>query len=415
MGWTDDEIDDFFREASRHQKVAYNDAYWKEMEAMLNAEKPGKKRGFWWFFGAMAVALIAVTGYYLATRQESLVQKNAVALSQQPDQHPVANGSGMSEDFQQQEGPTDVRETGIRETTAISSSYRKGAVPSRTAVGDNTERRAVADDHNIRHSVVGAAYTDTGRSQVMSLPEEGSQDIGALPVIRNYGAHAQPEDKKEMLSISRTSDPVAQRRIGFYAGVDAGAGTSYITSSKDLLTQWGVKIGLDYTFFNQVRIGAGIGFRQQIAKNLDIERSRSYYSLGLINVSQSINYDRLQFIDLNLHTHYVFGKISLGVELTPSYLISARANLRQTQEVNGKAMYDEYQPKLQEEQGFVRTENLNPFGLDAGISFQYEFSRKMILELGVNARMNKMLRSKDFVGEHNKLPIRLELGIIKRF
>lgn len=413
MGWTDDEIDDFFREASSHQKVVYNDDYWKEMEAMLNAEKPAKKRGFWWFFGAMAVALIAVTGYYLATRQQSLLQNNTMRLMHQPDQHP---GSGMPEDFQRQKRNADTPGTGIGETQSMSPvPYPEEIVPSRTVADGGTERRAVAANRNTRHSVAGAAYTDTGRSQMINLPQEESLSIVGLPVIRNYEAFAQPYDEKELLRTARTSDPVAQRRIGFYAGVDAGAGTSYIRSSKDLLTQWGVKIGVDYTFFNQVRIGAGIGFRQQIAKNLDVERSRSYYSLGLIHVSQSINYDRLQFIDLNLHTHYVFGKISLGVELTPSYLVSARANLRQVQEINGKAMSDEYQPKLQEEQGFVRTENLNPFGLDAGISFQYEFRRKMILELGMNARMNKMLRSKDFSGEHNKLPVRLELGIIKRF
>lgn len=413
MGWTDDEIDGFFREASNHQKVSYNDAYWKEMEAMLNTEKPVKRRFFWWFFGVTAVVLMVGTGYYFMT-----VQQHSVQVSGSQEQQ---SGEALSSDRSElSEGALEYGEekvTGADETQQVLSDRAEIDREKLSLRSNNTrvnsDRQVAASDGTTAFVLENGQVEGYEHSE--NTTEKEGFDVNPLKLDREWGGLHLSDEENRSLKTFPTADPAASGRFGFYVGVDAGAGTSYIKSSKDLLVQWGAKMGVDYTFGNRIRVGGGVGFRQQIIKNLNLERNREYYSFGLISVNQSISYDRLQFIDLNLHAHYSFRKINLGVEVTPSYLISARAKMEQTQVVSGKIEYESPVSEMDVEQQFVRTDNLNPFGIDAGLSFQYEFKYKMILELGVNARLNNMLRSKHFVGEYNKLPVRLELGIIKRF
>lgn len=428
MGWTDDEIDDLFREASSHQKVGYNDAYWKEMETLLDAEKPAEKRLFWWLFGGVAVVLTIGTSYYFVAKQAIIPRTdtiNAKHIEGNQERNAALTETIYTEDtLEEQEKISDVstelnekqfvsgQQKLLLKDQAISVSAAHHQMTQPAGTGNNVLFENAGDDPDKNTISVHEIRKSAGDQEDAPEVDDSIADNQFKEEVED-GQFLQPADETASLLISRSDDPVAQRRTGFYIGADAGAGTSYISSSRDLLTQWGIKAGFDYTLSNQFRLGIGLGFRQQLAKNLLLERSREYYSLGLINVSQSINYDRLQFADLNIHAHYLFRKIAIGIELTPSYLISARANMNQTQIENGKTMKGDV--SMEQERQFVRTDNLNPFGIDAGISFQYGFKRQMYLELGINARLNKMLMSEDFIGKHTPLPFRLELGLIKRF
>ena len=431
MGWTDDEIDKLAKNASANQKVEYNNAYWKEMEALLDAEKPAKKRFGWWFFGAMTVLIIIGTGLYY--RMDKTIKKDTVLA------HDLTNVQ------------TNEQANPLLQPENDSFTEEQNQIVNQQSLSMNTKEIS-SEEHQIL-SVPSSAKTDLNslkRRDVSTFVHEKSDDsektvqndqlngkfelaafasdqniIPDFETERNFQEDKQEENEQQTetsqselleneVAKNMAEDPTLQKRIGFYVAAGAGAGASYIKTSNELMIQWRVNMGVDYTIANNFRFGAGAGFRQQLVNNLTVERSREYYSFGLIDVNQSINYDRLQFVDLNVHAHYLFRKMAVGIEITPSYLVSVRANMKQTQIEYDNSFVDEVMTTKLEKQ-FVKSDNFNSFGLDAGISFHYQFKYKMSIQAVASTRLNKILTNNDFRGEQNRFPVKLELGLIKRF
>lgn len=442
MGWTDEEIDEIAREASHHATPEFKQEYWSEMEALLNAEKSSKKGGFWWFFGASSLVLaLGVSIYFFTTSKAGVVKSDAEQMlsgklefetkttQEEKNTNNIENNEIVSEEKQKTSAPT-------LQNFSINPQLTKTSVEvdgNQLIEEVNQGRLKLADNNkglqnNDELNTVLIHFVDSGeqknnlqqqntREQSTDLDlknnQQSNRDSVTMTNESNYSETLSVADKSQNVEIQTFSEDVLlKRKYGFYIGLNAGAGASYLQNSKDLLIQWGGKIGYDYTFFDKLRLGVGLGFRQQIMKDLVLERNRTYYSLGLINVSQSIQYDRLHFVDLNIHAHYLFRKLAIGIQLTPSYLIGARANLTQIENELGKM---ESNGLTMEETLFVKTNNLNSFGFDAAISLQYQFKYKMLLDLSISSRLNQLLMNNGFVGNGNAFPLRLELGIIKRF
>lgn len=439
MGWTDEEIDNLYKKASNHQSVGYNDAYWKEMEAMLDAEKPAKKRFVWWFFGSVMVAIAAGLSYYfVATNGTASQTKTRIAQTGNLPVLPVA-ASGTEMDKLSSEKNEDVMVAAVSGKTEKSNevSEARNAQKMTPSAADKIQLSIPTENTTIKKAENVAIHANkTGATAQSHRNDRDVNEYIAINQEKQFITEANPEQNEEPVSENLTELPeekqettpsveneatravdvdelLLKKKIGFYVAADAGAGTSYLRQPNNLYVQWGVKAGIDYTIKDRFRLGGGLGFRQQMLNDLTVSWSREYYSLGLISVNQSVAYDRLQFVDLNLHAHYVFRKFAVGLDVSPSYLISARAKMNQTQEENGKAVDGSMTHTTEKE--YVRSDNFNAFGLDAGVSFQYQFKHQILLELGVGARVNKLLMNTNFDGERNKLPLRLELGFVKRF
>lgn len=430
MGWTDDEIDNLAKNASMHQKVEYSDTYWKEMEGLLDADKPVKKRFGWWFFGATISLLLIGIGFYygnqnIGSKKETILAHNVPYINKSEQTKSVLKRDNnffihnQEQIEMKQSNPTTTKEINVLEDKSFSSFYEESKLKPVKISSLNTRVLSEPnDEEQIEQKVGTKGQTELTAFAVKNIisdfePEksfradnqeinEKNPEISHVELTENNAVHNMVED------------PTSPKKLGFYVSAGAGAGTSYVKTSSELLIQWRVNMGIDYTISREFRFGAGVGFRQQIANNLTVERSREYYSFGLIDVNQSINYDRLQFVDLNIHAHYLLRKMAIGIEITPSYLVSVRANMKQTQTEYDNSFVDEVITKKLENQ-FVRSNNFNAFGLDAGISFQYQFKYKMSLQAVASTRLNKMLMNNDFRGQHNGFPVKLELGLIKRF
>lgn len=424
MGWTDDEIDDFFREASGSQKVDYNDAYWKKMESLLDSEKTVKRRFFWWFFSAVIVILMLGTGYHFFNQNETTTGKEIVFA--QTKEYDGSEKSILTEVHARGESITVLNENGVQKYSGKSDKKVKSDKISVIKPGEtyilNNEKKAVVyntdtpliDSPGDKRQDIVDIYEKKGVKEYLNehVSESDLLNTSDLSNVHEEENGKVTPETQSVLTYG-SEEPLLRKKTGYYVAAGAGAGTAYVQNTNDLLVQWRVRAGIEYTIADQFRLGAGLGFRQQITDNLEIERSREYYSLGLIYINQTISYDRLQFLDLNVHAHYLFRKLAVGFELTPSYLISSRASMSQTQEENGQLVDGDV--SVSPEKQFVRSDNFNLFGFDAGLSLQYEFKRKVYLELGAGARFNQLLKSSDFKGGYSKFPVRLELGVIKRF
>lgn len=437
MGWTDEEIDNLYKNASNQQSVGYSDAYWKEMEELLDAEKPARKRGFvWWYFGTALIVVAMGSSYYFVTTngtdqqiKTSVAQNNhlPVTISETEKNNPISDSQVNAETSTVSGGPVMVQSVmrPVRTTKkSANSASEKTQAPVRKEHNPGVKEEILAINATGVSSVKGnrdaselTVFNQEKPLLALESPEHNEKIISSEDLTNEKQEQEQEItpliEEVAVVNAVDVDELLLKKKIGFYVAADAGAGTSYLRQPTNLYIQWGVKAGVDYTIRNRFRLGGGLGFRQQMLNDLTVQWSREYYSLGLISVNQSVTYDQLQFVDLNIHAHYVFRKFAVGVDVSPSYLISARAKMDQTQEENGKPV-DGSMTHTTEKQ-YVRSDNFNAFGLDAGVSFQYQFKHQMLLELGVGARINKLLMNTNFNGEHNKLPLRLELGFVKRF
>lgn len=423
MSWTTDEIDHLAKTAASNQNVEYKDDYWKEMEALLDAEKPKKRRFGWWLFSGVFLlfTICFLVSVLFFPHRKSIDSKHPVSAVEV--QHvsylnaSVALESEIIEPVLQPSFGKGTNSQNTRTTIGMASTF-----PAQPAVDLSHKPTLVNDTAFTGDQMQLKQFTSMQKYSLMQQMERSSEqtDLNEKSDFESQNATEEvqqvnaTEEEQHHFSKQMVEDPMQQKHVGFYLAIGAGAGTPYIQKSGELTIQWNARMGIDYTFSNHFRIGVGIGYRQQMMNELIAQRNRTYYSFGLVDVRQSIFYDRLQQVEMSLHAHYLYRKFAVGIEVTPSYLVGVRAQMKQ--------MKTEYNAQLEQEvmtttvqKQFVRSDNFNAFGIDLGLTVHYEFAKNMQIEAGVSSRINKLLMTDEFVGKQTKFPLQIKLGLIKRF
>lgn len=455
MKWSDDEIDQVFKRVASEQKVEYKDAYWTEMQAMLDAEKPSKKPVGWWFFSGLMALLLVLGGFYYSsvntkTKGEGATQArldfvneenlstSLTSKEEQPLNFKSVDLDG-SNSFVKVDNPASLLvsspatlEIKRTQTASRNQDYSEGV----KGVKQNEDKSTQVLSENfvkINDAFNGVEVTHTtiqndGR---LNLPDyRSSHLVNEIEAIQNVAEtdengdfttlNMKKSDLEEMtyfqngLMVSNVEEPVlSDKRSGYYVGANFGAASPYLSQSKHLTTQWSVLMGYDYTFVKNVRLGIGVGFRQQMVQGMEIKNQRDYYSLGLVSYNQAIKYDRFNFIDVNVHFHYIFKQFSFGVFASPTFLIGSRATIDQNFKENGVSI--EVPNVHSIDKKFVESDNFYKAGFNASLSVQYEFKKKIALNLGVGSRFTPFVSTKLFQSPERKMPLNVELGLIKRF
>lgn len=414
MGWTEDDIESLYKSAANQKSVEFKDAYWDEMEVLLNENKSTKKRFIWWWTtSALMVLVVGLIAIYSFKKDNTIDSIETAELMQTNSNNEVKQSEVLftndkSESFDDSHS-FDKIENVTHNLTRTTNKVNDDFSASYIAKTSPTTQKTIDFQSELKNN--GLIEENIIVDEISIITDGVLADTNKLMFTESDNEKQQHQDSdKGMLK----DEPININKWSMYVGLDAGASTPYTRSSDELNVNWGVKTGFDYKIYKNIIVGGGIGFRQQLVNDLVVSKSRAYYSFGVINYSQTISYDRLQFFDVNLHTHYQWNKMKFGVEFTPSYLISARAKMSQFESQDGK-LSNMQETIVENQREYVQTNNLNAIGLDLGVSFQYEFKYKMSLEVGANTRLNKMLMSTDFVEVENRFPIKLEIGLIKRF
>lgn len=460
MKWTDDEIDQVFRRFASDQKVVYKDAYWSEMEAILDAGKSSKKRiGWWMFLGIILLFFGAFSFYFLGVNLKNdstkvmanEVDQTRLDLVNTENEIPVSKKETLSPlKFQLQvreyqaslfndEGVSALlnlssTEMALMNVRKVENFYlnaegywnlKQGKFGSSRYLYENLlNARTASNEEEINHVKeykVGSVIIPSVRSlNNVEVPIELQSELVTEEQLDEIDVKMKKSDLKQMhhsqegIMVSAVSEPLlVDKRSGYYVGVSFGAAGSYLAQSKELATQWSVLMGYDYTFVKNVRLGIGVGFRQQILNDMEIKKQRDYYSLGLVSFNQAIKYDRFNFIDVNVHLHYIYKKFNFGVNVSPTFLIATRATIDQQFKENGASIHVPEAPSI--EKKYVESDNFYKVGLNANLSVQYEFKRRFVLNLGVGSRFTPFINTNLFENAPRKMPLNLELGLIKRF
>lgn len=460
MKWTDDEIDQVFRRFASDQKVVYKDVYWSEMEAILDAGKSSKKRMGWWMFSGIVLLFFGLFSFYflgvnikndgtnvkvnegVQTRLDVVNTENAIPVSKKETLSPLKFQLQVREyqaSLFNDEGVSALltlssTEIALMNIHKVDNFYlnaegywnlKQGKFGSSQYLYENLLNTRMASNeveiNHVKEYKVGSIVIPPVRSMNTEKVSSDKQSellteeqIDEIDVKMKKSDLKQMHHSQEGIMVSTVSEPLlVDKRSGYYVGASFGAASSYLAQSKELATQWLIVMGYDYTFVKNVRLGIGVGFRQQIINDMEIKKQRDYYSLGLVSFNQAIKYDRFNFIDVNVHLHYIYKKFNFGVNVSPTFLIATRATIDQQFKENGASIHVPEAPSI--EKKFVESDNFYKVGLNANLSVQYEFKRRFVLNLGVGSRFTPFINSNLFNSEPRNMPLNLELGLIKRF
>jgi len=414
MALTDDQIDKLYKDAvSKQKQPKFEEQYWQEMEAILDQQKQKKRRASIWSVGVVCiVATTIISSCYFYVRSKII---NKQIHTAQKTEHLIERKTQTLKDIKKDNvavipsvntNPAN-KVTLTKEKTTNSLSNKLTIVASQNVQYTETIPKTFGQDY---FSATEVSINNSTKNALLTVNKLDKQKISSLPITPLH-----------IRANNQVNDPLFGGRFSPYSGISFAANNSYMANSKILNLQWGLKIGTNYAYNDRLRLGFGIGFRREKihsgadGSDLKIQNVQIHYALDQIRHEQIIAYDRMQFIDLNIHAHYLMGNVSVGVQLTPSYTLGARGYVIErgkTLSGGGKSMQDF---NREEKFPYVRTNNLKTLGLNVGISLQYEFKNKTIFEVGVHSRLNKMLNSNQFSGVHRSLPLRIEVGFIKHF
>ncbi len=450
MSWTDEEIDGLVKQAAGEVNVAYKEAYWTEMEAMLG-EPAKRRRGIiWWWFGGAATLLLGYLIVHLATmaNNETLTEQQYAQQSTQPEgstdrasvqetttapvKLPEQNIQEVNSSQQGQllesmdQGIRTVQQSDIQEVPKdqqipTPDKHRNGVYSEETAKRISLKER----EKNNFEKMDSGNPTGVVREIPGSLEQEPVS--GDVLATDNVPVHEQIQVDALMVhdwQVARSGfymaspDPMLPvfpgKRFGFYAAAYGGVGMSYVQAGKDnQLYQIGMDAGVEW-FRNRWAFSAGFGLREQFVNNLDISRREEYYSYGLVSVDQALHYDRIVFVDLPVSASYLFGKSTFSIQLTPTYTAGAR--LAYSSEVREQVGQDNsISSSSSEKHQFVSSPNFAAFGVNGGVSYGYALFERVFLEAKVSSRLAPALLSDDFTGTKRQVPLMVEVGLKKRF
>jgi len=400
MTWTDDEIEDLYKKALESQHIPYKEEYWTEMESLLDAQKKDKRKGFGWikYLSGLLLFILGI-GYYFFVPQKNM-----------PDTQQTTKKERIKTvHVQQKENKANKKEAKTKST--------------HTDISDKEIKKVLSDTiivHKVQNDIEHTAETIDSllmRGASSDMVEFSDQKTVFLPISSLYFKPIPLFSNLAELGLTseQVNDPQFRNNMTWYTGAFVGLGTSYLSHSDQQYTFWGLKMGGDYRYTDHFSIGMDLGFRRQQHTDLITQKEEIYYGLGEIRHSQKISYNRLQFIDLRLRTNYILGNMQIGIHLSPSYLLGVKAEQEQKQQISGKMVAESNSYFYDADRSYVRTNNLKSFGLDFGLSLRYDLPANTSLELGTTWRANKIIATKLFDDENRTFPLRVELGIIKRF
>jgi len=395
MAWTDDQIDELYRQAAQQHHPEFKEEYWKEMETLLDEQSHKKRIVPRWSIGVFFLSIASfATGYYFYTDQKE-------------QQHPAIKTPLVVS-----------QQTNIPQTTAIVT--QSIVVPSthisHSAPLLSNDETPLLLTPNISRKIADNTVIEVPITHPTTVSSASSFDVIQLEKIT---AQQLRLANSSTLINSQVNDPIFGGKVGFYAGAGLAINQSYQRNSPIFHTQWNIKIGADYAYTDRLRFGFGFGFRREKLQygagkgDLAISQTQVRYSLGEMRQTQSVAYSSLQFVDLNMHAHYLLGNFRFGILLSPSYMLGAKSHASRYQ--TGIEKDESNQHIRAEMPQYVRTKNLNAFGLTAGVSLQYEFNNHILLEIGASSRLNKMMMNDLFEVTARTFPIRFEFGLTKRF
>jgi hypothetical protein len=359
MNIEDKHIDELFRSAANETAAPeFHSAYWKEMEALLDAEKKHQKGLIFWtsFGGLVMIGLISTLFVSLST--EAKYSKLAVSLNSVQNEeldyentYTLVNGESFSE--------TKLTNQPLANTIDVQA--------VNTDLFSNLENETPS---------ISNEKKNFGNRNNQSLIVE---QLPLLTYSLTFEAIQQVEQSEQFSTLNSASKSLTK-------SLEFGGGASQTyDNEKSHPTLFSASFKLDYKKKGFV-FSSGLGLQIEQNTGITVSERAQVYGFGVTNFENSLNYKTLIDLTIPIQVAYETGKNRFGFGAQLRCL--ATSKMRFESKENGEIMSADNLSGL--------TTGLNPFNADAYGFYERAISQNISLGLRVTQQLTSRISSDDY-------------------
>ncbi|PIE86995.1 MAG: hypothetical protein CSA03_01930 [Bacteroidetes bacterium] len=362
MSWTDEEIDDLFREGAETQSFEYDSAYFSEIEAALPVN--GKGRDFLWLGTALMFVAVLTTGYFINSDDTDFANANTqladVKVTKEEDSK-TANQNGVASKMTSNTSsnvPMD--ETSVVTNDATSVSATTNTAPLKQGQSGNSTSAATSTNSNSMYDVATRSVNKKRGSTTsvnptdLVLEEPNGNQLKVIPATNNTTSVATNQsgeateqhteldkapisaslavkspnqlDNQMATNLAPNALPMLSEmrpKAAFYLELNAGASQSLITPSEYSSTSYGGGLGVE-TYLGNFNLTTGLNLAVSNHKDLTLTTEGKNYSFGSALRKHEYSYNQVYNLDLPINLGYNFGNHNVNLGVRTSVLLGAK-------------------------------------------------------------------------------------------
>ena len=399
MKWTEEDIDQLFRDSANQLNVPFQESYWTEMEALLPQTKT--KKGLGWIFGGTIVCFALISSLFFA---ENIVNLENTASK-------VANSQTKFSLHVNSVSPIQDVEAKTVEAKIIHA----------LNITLNAEKSTKAESRNqIRNNnILANAELSVGSNETFVLGE--NLNLVAQNQIELANQIELPVQFEEQFSIERlpllsfTNQVISLATSNFkslnlkrksntlYVQIGAGLTESFMqTSERNWMPTLNIGAGYQYSP-KGFGFTAGLNLNTIFSDNLEINRKSKVYNFGSTNYEQNFKYKQIYTLELPVSIDFRKNKQTFSLGISPTFI--AGSLMRFSQSENGNLSHDEF---------YVGQKvGLNHFGIKPSVGYQLELAKGWNLGIQLQTQLMKQVDGSQFIGKLRYNPLSGQITIRK--
>ncbi len=394
MNWTEEDIDQLFRDSANQLNVPFQESYWTEMEALLPQTKT--KKGLGLIFGGTIACLGLISTLFFS---ENIVKS-------EDSTNKVAN----------------IQTKNIAHSSSV---YPIQLIQAKTVSAENVVlnigNKSINRSLEKQASKIVILKTDlyAGSSET---PLEGQNiNLVAQNQIELHDQIELPAQSEEQFSIERLpllsfpNEPISLAISNFknlnlncksnnlYVQIGAGLTESFMqTNERNWMPTLNIGAGYQYSP-KGFGFTAGLNLNTTFSNNLEINRKSKVYNFGSTNYEQNFRYKQIYTLELPVSVDFRKNKQTFSLGISPTFIASSL--MRFSQSENGNLSHDEYY--------IGQKVGLNHFGLKPSVGYQLELVKGWNLGIQLNTQLMKQVDDSQFIGELRDNPLSGQITIRK--
>jgi len=399
MNWTEEDIDQLFRDSANQLNVPFQESYWTEMEALLPETKT--KKGLGWIFGGTVVCLALISTFFFP---ENIVKLENITTKVANNQTKFITPTNSVSPIQAVEAKT-VEAKIIHAENITLKAEKSTKAQSRNQIIDNnilanSEISVSSNETFVQHENLNlVAQNQIDLANQIELPEEIEEQfsIERLPLLSSTNqVTSLATSNFKSLNLKRKSNTL-------FVQIGAGLTESFIqTSERNWMPTLNIGAGYQYSP-KGFGFTAGINLNTTFSDNLEINRKSKVYNFGSTNYEQNFKYKQIYTLELPVSVDFRKDKQTFSLGISPTFIASSL--MRFSQSENGNLSHDEFY--------IGQKVGLNHFGLKPSVGYQLELAKGWNLGIQLQTQLMKQVDDSQFIGKLRDNPLSGQITIRK--
>ncbi len=387
MNWTEEDIDQLFRDSANQLNVPFQESYWTEMEAMLPQTK--KKKGLGWIFGGTIVCLALISTFFFP---------ESTAKSGNASNETVNN---QIKNITQTNSVSAIQKMQVKSVDIVLKAEKTTKNVSRLR---QINKKLLANSESLFTS---NEFSNPGGENVQSIENQielpvqfEDQPTFSIEKLKLLTFPNQPIS----LVTSNFKNLILKRKSNvLYVQIGAGLAESFMQTSE---SNWmpTINIGAGYQYSPEgFGFSAGLNLNTTFSNNLEINRKSKVYNFGSTNYEQNFRYKQIYTLELPLSIDFRKNKQTFSVGIAPTFIASSLMRFSQLED--GELSQDEVY--------IGQKVGLNHFGLKPSLGYQLELARGWNVGMQLSTQLMQQVDDSQFIGIIRNNPFSGQITIRK--